>query len=275
MPVATDTGDKEQVGLAATVRRGMEAPGRPTPDAPLSSSPIDRVLSYLREHKGARRALSVSSVLLLVAAVGLLGYPLFTNVYQSHLQARLARQLADPALAQEYRSNAVPIGNGLTRIQIPAIGVDVVVVEGTTEEALKAGAGHYPSTPLPCEQGDVAIAGHRTTFGRPFADVDRLKPGDRISLSTPMGVCTYQVSRSPFVVLPTDVSVVDNTPGQYTLTLTSCTPKGSAAYRIVVKATMVNPQPQTLTPQPSQQQPAQPQPSQPQTSQPPKLPAPQ
>jgi len=209
----------------------MEAPGRPTPS--------DRLLGYLRAHKGARRGISIASVVLVLAAVGLLGYPLFTNVYQSRLQSKLARQLADPNLANEYRTNAVPVGNGLTRLQIPAIGVDVVVVEGTTEQALEAGAGHYPSTPLPCEAGDVAIAGHRTTYGRPFADVDRLKPGDRITLSTPMGQCTYQVARNPFVVLPSDTSVVADTPGQYTLTLTSCTPKGSAAYRIVIKAVMV------------------------------------
>jgi len=244
VPVTTDTGAKEQVGLAATVRRGMGAPGRPTPSgpAPARLSLLERILDYLRTHKGARRGISVASGLLLVAAVGLLGYPLFTNLYQSRLQSKLASQLSDPALAQEYRTDAVPVGNGLTRLQIPAIGVDVVVVEGTTEEALKAGAGHYPSTPLPCEMGDVAIAGHRTTYGRPFADVDRLKAGDRITLSTPMGTCTYSVSQAPFVVLPTDTAVVDNTPGQYTLTLTSCTPKGSAAYRIVVKAAMVGTQ---------------------------------
>lgn len=225
----------------------MEAPGRPTPTEPSGldragpdGPAADGARAWLRSHRSARRALTIISVGLLVAAVGLLGWPLFTNLYQSRLQAKAASQLSDPALAQEYVSNAVPVGSGLTRIEIPAIGVSVVVVEGTTDEALKAGAGHYPSTPLPCEQGDVAIAGHRTTYGRPFADVDRLRPGDRITLSTPMGTCTYAVTQPPFVVRPSDVAVVANTPGQYTLTLTSCTPKGSAAYRIVVKAALAS-----------------------------------
>ena len=203
------------------------------------SSP-DRLVSYLRNHKAARWGLSGLSGALVLAAIGLLGYPFFTNIYQTRLQSRLAHQLAtDPSLAQQFRNDAVPVGDSLTRLQIPAIGVDVVVVEGTSEQALQAGAGHYPGTPLPCEMGDVAIAGHRTTYGRPFANVDRLKVGDRIILTTPVGSCSYSVDRSPFVVLPNDTSVVANTPGQYTLTLTSCTPKGSASHRIIIKAMMV------------------------------------
>ena len=200
---------------------------------------MDTLVAYLRSHRMARAGLSTLSGILLLAAVGLLGWPFFTNLYTSRLQSRLAKQLNDPSLAQDYRNHAVPVGDSLTRLQIPAIGVDVVVVEGTSESALRAGAGHYPGTPLPCETGDVAIAGHRTTYGRPFADVDRLKPGDRIVLSTPIGSCTYLVDRPPFVVLPTDTSVVAATPGRATLTLTSCTPKGSASHRIIIKAQLL------------------------------------
>ena len=53
----------------------------------------------------------------------------------------------------------------------------MVVVEGTTPAALKAGAGHYRGTPLPCEMGNVAIAGHRTTYGKPFNQIDRSDQG--------------------------------------------------------------------------------------------------
>jgi sortase A len=201
----------------------------------------DRIVTFLRGHRAARVGISGLTGLLLLGAVALLGYPFFTNIWQSRVQSRLAHQLAsDPALSQEFRTDAVPIGDSLTRLEIPSIGVDVVVVEGTTDEALKAGAGHYPSTPLPCEEGDVAVAGHRTTYGRPFADVDRLRAGDRIVLTTPVGRCVYQVAQAPFVVLPTDTAVVADTPGRYTLTLTSCTPKGSASHRIIVKAAMVS-----------------------------------
>jgi sortase A len=122
---------------------------------------------------------------------------------------------------------------------IPDINVDVVVVEGTTASALRAGAGHYPDTPLPCEIGNVGIAGHRTTYGRPFHNLDLLKPGMEITLQTPVGECTYQITKDPFPVSPKDVSVVANTPDEATLTLTTCHPKGSARQRLIVKATLV------------------------------------
>ena len=176
------------------------------------------------------------SVVLMLGGITLVGYPFFTNVWQDRLQTKLSEQLASPQLEQAYRERTVEVGDSLTRLRIPAIDVDVVVVEGITPSALRAGAGHYPNTPLPCESGNVAIAGHRTTYGKPFGNLDRLKPGDTIELTTPVGGCVYQLSKPPFAVDPTDVSVIDPTP-ERTVTLTTCHPKGSAAQRLIVKAT--------------------------------------
>ncbi len=196
---------------------------------------MGRVVNFLRTRPWARRLLSGMSVLLLIGAVAMLGYPFYTNLYQNRIQDKLDSQLRSEEIKQAYRDRAVKTGDSLTRIKIPAIDVDVVVVEGTTASALKAGAGHYPSTPLPCEIGNVGIAGHRTTYGRPFHNLDRLKPGDEIILETPLGSCSYKIDRDPFVVAPTDFSVVDPT-DTATLTLTTCEPKGSAARRLIVKA---------------------------------------
>jgi sortase A len=195
------------------------------------------VTTYLRTHRWARSGLSGLAGVFLLAAIGLLGYPIFTNLYQSHVEGQLSDELASPGTRQAYLQHKVGIGQSLTRLRIPKIGTNVVVVEGTTESALRAGAGHYPATPLPCTNGNVSIAGHRTTYGKPFADVDRLRPGDTITLQTPVGSCTYAVSQPPFEVSPTDLSVVAPTMGP-TLTLTSCTPKGLATNRIVVKAVL-------------------------------------
>ena len=205
---------------------------------------MDAVVQFLRARRWARLTLSGVSVVLLVVAVGLLGYPLYTNFSQHRIQQRLTHQFASPELKQSYQTRNAKVGDALTRITIPKINVDVVVVEGTTASALKAGAGHYPNTPLPCEEGNVAIAGHRTTYGKPFANVDQLKKGDLVMLETPIGTCTYAVSQDPFVVLPdgkmtNGKSVVDNTPGQKNLTLTSCHPKGSASHRIIIRASLV------------------------------------
>ena len=91
---------------------------------------------------------------------------------------------------------------------------------------------------MPCEKGNVAIAGHRTTYGKPFADIDQLRVGDQIELDTPVGGCVYELKRAPFVVDKADLSVLNPTSDK-TLTLTSCHPKGSAAKRIIVKAVWV------------------------------------
>ncbi len=199
---------------------------------------MEKLILFLRRNPWARHGLSALSIALLIAAVGLLGYPFYTNLQQNRLQGEKTRQLASPALRDAYRNRALKDGDALTRIQIPAIDVDVIVVEGTSASALRAGAGHYPTTPLPCEDGNVSIAGHRTTYGKPFANLDRLKPKDVIVLETPVGKCTYEVSRAPYIVGPSDFSVVANDPTKKALTLTTCHPKGSAAKRLIIKATL-------------------------------------
>ena len=194
----------------------------------------------LARRRGARRGLTVAAVVLIAAALGTLAYPVFTDLYHNSLQGRLGRELGQPSTREAYLSGTLKPGQSLTRLQIPKLGVNVVVVQGIDDNSLRAGAGHYPETPLPCSEGDVAIAGHRTTYGKPFANVDRLAPGDKIILTTPVGSCIYQVSAVPFVVLPTNWQVVADTPGRFQLTLTACHPKGSASHRIIVKAEMIS-----------------------------------
>ena len=197
---------------------------------------MDALIRFLRANPWARRGLSALSGILLVAAVGVLGYPVYTNLYRDRVQSRLDREIASPELKQAYERKTLTDGDPLTRIKIPAIGVDTVVVEGTSASALRAGAGHYPSTPLPCENGNVAIAGHRTTYGKPFNQLDRLKTGDVVILETPIGSCTYEITVEPRIILPTDLSVVANDLTRQMLTLTTCHPKGSAAKRLYVQA---------------------------------------
>ena len=212
---------------------------------------MDGLIRFLRTHRWARRGLSMLSIALLLGAAGLLGYPVYTNFQHDRLQDKLGNQFASERLQQAYRNKAVAVGDALTRIQIPALGVDTVVVQGTTPSALRAGAGHYPNTPLPCEAGNIAIAGHRTTYGKPFANIDQLKPGDTITLLTPIGKCSYEVEKAPspfkagsgmaagFVVEPTDLRVIDQDPSVSELTLTTCHPKGSARERLVIRAKRV------------------------------------
>jgi sortase A len=222
--------------------RRRDEPFEPTP-VPLpagGTDPVSRLVNVLRTRTWARMLLTTVSVGLLVGAVGTIGYPFYTNLLQDRIQSRLDHQLASPELLQAYRDRNLQVGDSLTRIKIPAIDVDVVVVEGTTASALRAGAGHYPDTPLPCEVGNVGIAGHRTTYGRPFNHLDLLDVGDQVTLETPIGTCTYALTEKPFAVSPKQIEVVANTPNQATLTLTTCHPKGSAKQRLVAKAALVS-----------------------------------
>ena len=182
-----------------------------------------------------RFGLPAVAVLCALAAAVALAFPQLSDWYARHEQHVLAGQLDDPAVGSGAGASGAAIG----RIAIPAIGIDMVVVQGTDASALAKGPGHYPATPMPCASGDVAIAGHRTTFLHPFYDLDKLRPGDVIMLSTRTVSCRYSVSRAPFAVSPNNTSVVADTPGQYTLTLTTCNPKGSATQRLIVKAALV------------------------------------
>ena len=125
-------------------------------------------------------------------------------------------------------------GGVVARLEIPSIHVDQYVVEGTTDVDLRKGPGHYVGTPLPGEPGNVAIAGHRTTFGAPFNRIGRLRPGDSIIASTRDGEFEYVVATQRSVS-PSQVSVIDDY-GDNRLTLTTCTPEFSATQRLVVVA---------------------------------------
>jgi sortase A len=128
-------------------------------------------------------------------------------------------------------------GDSIARLEIPAIDLTDYVVEGTDLESLRKGPGHYPETPLPGERGTAAIAGHRTTYGAPFRDVDDLDQGDRIIVDMPDGRFVYRVEESK-IVDDQDLSVLEPV-GYRRLMLSACHPLYSAAQRIIVYARQV------------------------------------
>lgn len=170
-------------------------------------------------------------------------------------------QLGGPDRAIGPRPQPEPaIGDPFASIRIPAIGVDKTVVEGTTREALRTGPGHYLGTARPGQRGNVAIAGHRTTYGAPFHDIDQLQPGDEIVVETTEGVFTYRVEgqqdrdgneRGHRIVAPEQVEVIADR-GDHRLTLTACHPLYSARQRIVVTALLDGPAIARPTPAPVQ-----------------------
>ncbi len=128
----------------------------------------------------------------------------------------------------------------VARLEIPRMGLNRIVVEGATADALTKGPGHFPETPLPGQLGNAAIAGHRTTHLHPFFDIDKLQPGDEIIVTTLNGRYVYHVTGTD-VVAPEDYAAVIPTTDvtKATLTLVSCTPRYSAKNRIVVRSELV------------------------------------
>jgi sortase A len=224
--------------------------------------------SDLRERVGARHSvagpppptrrvraaiLRTAGVLFLLAGLavlGLLAWQLWgtgfaTERAQNVLRRQLNTELADPAVGSgtslHPRVAVVPPpsrGRAIAELRIPKIDLDMVVVEGTSAAELATGPGHYVGTAYPWEgRGTVGIAGHRTTYLHPFWALDRLRPGDRITLTTLHGTFVYAVTGSR-TVLPQDVWVLNDTQGP-TLVLTTCTPRFSASHRLVVFARSV------------------------------------
>ncbi|HEX9891863.1 MAG TPA: class E sortase [Actinomycetota bacterium] len=197
-----------------------------------------RLAEALRSRPGPRRALNVLSVLLLVGGIVLFAQPFVTDLWAKWKQSGLEDELGTAGNRKAFLDGTLKSGDPLTRMRIPRLGLNTVVVEGASLAALRAGSGHYPGTALPCAAGNTGIAGHRTTYSKPFAHVDDLKRGDKIVLETPVGRCTYLVHET-WITHPADVSVLEPHGKGSWLTLTTCNPPGSDRERLIVKAKLV------------------------------------
>ncbi len=205
--------------------------------------------------RGVHRALFPLGVAVIVAGVVVLGfvpYALYaTNAAALRAQATLSRAIdrtvtrtVEVPASVVRRSSTIPrvswpatiaLGTPIARLSIPAAGVrNDVVVEGVDELRLEEGPGHYPGSALPGQPGNLAIAGHRTTWLHPFYNLQAVRPGDPI-------VVTFGGERWVYTaqwikpVSPSDVAVVAPTTG-WDLTLTTCNPRFSAAQRLIVRA---------------------------------------
>ena len=209
----------------------------------------------------------VANALILVGFV-VIFFPFSTEIYGYMAQSRLNKQWDNQVAAQERQAlkaqerQITRLGSRVvtteetvlkavvgplakakqqnlpaTRIKIPKIGVEQVVLTGVGPEVLKNGPGHYSGTALPGQRGNVGVAGHRVTYTHPFNRLDELVPGDIIVLETLDNIYEYSVAWSK-TLSPDDVSALMPTEDAR-LTLTTCTPKYSAKQRLDVQAVLV------------------------------------
>jgi sortase A len=182
----------------------------------------------------------VSGALLITdAAVTLLWQEPVSAFVADRQQAKLEEALVDPP-PRVIEKKPLP-GDAVGRLDIPAIGVREYIVEGTDTGNLRKGPGHYPDTPLPGERGTSAIAGHRTTYGAPFRNIDDLERGQEIAVELPYGRYVYRVERTR-IVDDSDLSVLRKV--RYDrLVLSACHPLYSAAQRVIAFARLVRREP--------------------------------
>lgn len=206
-----------------------------------------------------RRVLGWAGELLVTGGVLLLLFAAWqlwwTDVVADRAAAQVVEQLREDfarepgleASGDQVAPSDLP-GDAVALLHVPRFGSDWVrpVLQGTDGEVLATGVGHYVGTAAPGEVGNFAVAGHRTTWGRPFRDIDRLRAGDRVLVETADSVYVYAVTGHE-VVQPTEVEVIAPVPDEPgaepvdpVLTMTSCHPRYSAAQRYVVHAELVH-----------------------------------
>jgi sortase A len=178
------------------------------------------------------------NVLLIIGLLALsyVGYALLdARLYQAEQARRFERELKETNLPRAKSSGiAVSEGSPLGRIEISAVGLTTMILEGTEEGTLQRAVGHIRGTPLPGQRGNVALAGHRDTYFRGLRDI---RVNDEITLTTLSGSYNYRVD-STKVVKPEETEVLKDD-GADTLTLVTCYPfnfVGSAPKRFIVRA---------------------------------------
>jgi sortase A len=185
----------------------------------------------------ARRALTVVGTLSLGYCLAIFVGAKFYQARESRAFDQELRRQAEsrPAALTSIAPVAMPASHGVVgSLQIPRIGISVMVVEGTDDGDLKRAVGHISGTALPWDSGNVGLAGHRDTFFRPLRSIQR---DDRITMTTLRGEYRYRVL-STSIVGPDDTQVLYPT-GRDSLTLVTCFPfeyVGSAPKRFVVRA---------------------------------------
>lgn len=190
----------------------------------------------------SRRASKWAEGCLWAVAVLTLGGCAYVGIKAWIAQAEGSREfneLRSAPSAHDSRGLRPAVGSIVGRLEIPRLKMSMVVFEGTDQDTLSLGAGHWSGSPLPGGAGNVVMAGHRDTF---FRGLRKIQNHDVVEVSTVHGTERYRVE-STRVVNPTDTRVLAPT-SQPVLTLITCYPfvyLGHAPQRFVVRASRISP----------------------------------
>jgi len=237
-----------------------------TSTAPRPDPAVDVPLWWVRVRQGAHLLGEVMITLGVVVLLFVVYVLAWTNVRSDQEAATLTGDLRQQwanelphnggaGAAVEPAALAVTPGKPFAIMTIPRLGVHwsspVIQPKGSqiALDELAEGVVHYTQTALPGQVGNFAVAGHRATHGQPFADLNKVRPGDVVVVETAAAVYTYVVDNDPdkTIVLPTAVWVLDPVPGhpgatptQALITLTTCNPRWNSSHRMIVFGHLVS-----------------------------------
>ena len=149
-----------------------------------------------------------------------------TDEFQESIISIATKTLTNQAAKAEFLPDVVG------RLTILSANINHYVVFGATNKKLEYGPGYILGTSLPGTGGNFAVAGHRTTYGAPFGNLDRVQVGETIIFQTNTNQYKYKIIEVK-IVSPEDNYVLENY-GDDRITLTTCHPKFSAKERLVV-----------------------------------------
>lgn len=195
-------------------------------------------IRWQESHRSHRRRIlaQAASTILFLLGILALGFCAFVFLEAKYYQATELRDF-ERSLAVWAPPGAVPEAAAPSRLEIPSVGISVMVHEGVGSRNLRLGAGHIPGTALPGEAGNIGIAAHRDSY---FRGLRNIRLNDTILLTTLGG--TYQYSVEWTRVVPADEKNLLASSGESSLTLVTCYPfyyVGSAPDRFIVRARRV------------------------------------
>ena len=159
----------------------------------------------------------------------------FTALQADRKQRQLLNVFTTPAGAVPLSGALPKSGAPVAVLTIPSIGLDQVVVQGTSPVDLTGGPGAMPQTARLGTKGNAVIAGRRFTAGAPFADLTLLRVGDKVKVITGLGVFKYRVTTPAAQVKPGQTDPVSPTKRAQLTLLTASTLTGGGRTFVVAK----------------------------------------
>ncbi|HLQ70214.1 MAG TPA: class D sortase [Bacillota bacterium] len=193
--------------------------------------------------------LRILSIILLIVGIGFLGYGGF-QLYQTHAMESerldeasefisnvVIKDINNISETDEMRYEEFKTDETIGIFYIPRLDREIPIIEGTDEDELAKGVGHYSGTGFPGQNNQILLSGHRDTV---FRDFGELQDGDELHIKMEQGTFVYVIKDSETQIVPADdTTVIDPNRQDEVLTVSTCYPFsfiGNAPNRYVIYA---------------------------------------